>query len=390
MTTPDEQRLSSLLKRAVPEPPLELSAAQVTAGDVTARHASRPRRRWLTPAIAVTAAAAAAIAAVNVLPLSAAHPGASPRADSPAKPTVRAKRGEIVPSAVPTTAPPVTPSFRMGNTTVTAAYVLDKAAEALGSQSQVGTSWPTGAYWHIEQETTQASCPGQAVISNIWTDFTGGGAGDGTVTGPKSPNRYCAEENDPPYSISGVAGGSPFSIGEKTYSWAQLIALPTDPAKLWPIVRADEQLPFSSADPGAPKSGQSDLFESIWNLLTSEPVPTALAKALYEVTAKIPGVTVEGTYTDSLGRTGTVLHIGMWTMAVDTSDGQVLAMQQAAGPPVTVCGDSGCHQAQTEGANTTVYLSQGWAAASTVPKVAGGSSGSAPQAVPTSSAPSQP
>ena len=70
----------------------------------------------------------------------------------------------------------------------------------------------------------------------------------------------------PIINATGVASG--VSIGQQGYTWSQLAALPTDPAKLWPIVRADEQLPFTS-DPGAPKSGQSYLFQSIWNVLTT-------------------------------------------------------------------------------------------------------------------------
>jgi hypothetical protein len=54
------------------------------------------------------------------------------------------------------------------------------------------------------------------------------------------------------------------------------------------------------------------MFQSIWNLITSEPLSPAFREALLEDAAKIPGVSVEGKYTDSLGRTGTVLHIGMW------------------------------------------------------------------------------
>ena len=209
---------------------------------------------------------------------------------------------------------------------------------------------------------------------NIWTDASGNGVGEGT--------------DDPPYAI-GSGGQLPAAIGEKSYTWAQLDALPADAAKLWPIVKADEQLPFSS-DPALPKSGQSDLFESIWNLLTSEPVPAPLRKALYEVAAKIPGVTVAGQYTDSLGRTGTALHIGMWTMVVDPDTGQILAMMQAAGPPVTVCGTTGCTQQQTAGASTSVYITAGWASAASMPRVphssgsgaGGGGSGAVPSASP--------
>ena len=217
---------------------------------------------------------------------------------------------------------------------------------------------------------------------NIWMDASGNGVGEGT--------------DSPAYPIGAPAGNGGgqlpaiANIGEKSYTWAQLDALPADPAKLWPIVKADEQLPFSS-DPALPKSGQSDLFESIWNLVTSEPVPAPLQKALYEVAAKIPGVTVEGQYTDSLGRTGTALHIGLWTMVVDPDTGQILADMQAAGPPVTVCGATGCTK-QKPFASTSVYITAGWASAKSVPKVPhssgnGASSGSGGSGLPNPATP---
>lgn len=106
----------------------------------------------------------------------------------------------------------------------------------------------SGAYWHIEQETLDNSkCLDQTATFN----------------------------------------------GNKGYSWKQLAALPTDPAKLWPIVEAAGQL--SACTPGIPAAvaaskADRDLFQSTWTLLTSDPVPTALAEALYEDAAKIPGV----------------------------------------------------------------------------------------------------
>lgn len=335
-----------------------------------------------TTIIGVAAAAAAAAAAI-VLPLPASHPGTHPLADSSAKAPVKAKPSKTAAAAaVPVTVPPVTYSFSAATTDATAAHVLDQAAQAAGAQPADG--WPNTPYWHTVQQWT---CGGKVYTGNTWIDRAGNGVGQ--IAGPPSSDPSCAiAGGGAPYSIFS-GGNSGVSIGEKQYTWSELDALPTDPAKLWPIVRADEQLPFSS-DPALPKSGQSDLFQSIWNLLTSGPVSPALRKALYEVSAEIPGVTVTGKYTDSLGRTGTALHIGLWTMVTDTSNGQVLAMLQGATPPVTVCSDSGgCHEVQTGGASTTVYISAGPAgSAPSVPKQngsVGAGVGAAPSATPTSS-----
>jgi hypothetical protein len=384
--TLEEDQLPALLERVVPEPPCELSAAEVMAGNGTATRASKARRRWVMPTVAGLAAAAAAIAAVIIVPSAVSRPAAQrPLADPSAKPVVPAKSGKtsaapVLPTSVPTSAPEVTYSIKHAAANVTVLDVLRKAASAVGSQSNPGTGWPAGAYWHTEQ---QVIIGGKLVSTdNIWTDASGNGVGEGTDTPPYAI--VTPRSATTPSSPSSSGGQLTAAIGEKNYTWAQLDALPTDPAKLWPIVRADEQLKFSS-DPALPKSGQSDLFQSIWNLVTSEPVPAPLQRALYEVAAKIPGVTVAGQYTDSLGRTGTALHIGMWTMVVDPDTGQILAMLQAAGPPVTVCGATGCSQQQTAGTSTSVYITAGWASAKSVPRVPhSGGSGAAPSASPVS------
>jgi RNA polymerase sigma factor (sigma-70 family) len=190
-----------------------------------------------------------------------------------------------------------------------------------------------------------------------------------------------ATANEAPFTISGSPEQANF--GQKSYTWAQLNALPTNPAKLWTILKADEQLPFTS-DPAQPKSGESDLFQSIMNTLTDSPTTPALRKALYEDAAKIPGVTVTGKYTDSLGRTGTALHVGLFTMVIDTSNGQVLSSTVASAGSIQVCGDSGCTMQPTYG-STSVYISVG--PAYSAPKVAGGA---APQNVATSVATASP
>jgi hypothetical protein len=59
--TMEEQRLSELLKRTVPEPPVELSAERVTVP-----HSDEPRRSWLMPVLAATAVVLVAGAGVGL------------------------------------------------------------------------------------------------------------------------------------------------------------------------------------------------------------------------------------------------------------------------------------------------------------------------------------
>jgi hypothetical protein len=63
----------------------------------------------------------------------------------------------------------------------------------------------------------------------------------------------------------------------------------------------------------------------VLGLLVETPASPALREALYDVAASIPGVAVNGDYTDSLGRTGTALSLGGETLVIDPASGQLLA-----------------------------------------------------------------
>ena len=77
MTT-EEQRLSELLKRSVPEPPVELSADRVTVP-----HIDRSRRSWLMPVLAAASVVLVAGAGVG---LNAARHDSSASPASPSAP----------------------------------------------------------------------------------------------------------------------------------------------------------------------------------------------------------------------------------------------------------------------------------------------------------------
>jgi hypothetical protein len=90
--TMEEQRLSELLKRSVPEPPFELSADRVTVP-----HIDRSRRSWLLPALA--AAAVVLVAAAGVGLNATRHP-------SPASSAQQKGQVTLTPTAASTTAGP--------------------------------------------------------------------------------------------------------------------------------------------------------------------------------------------------------------------------------------------------------------------------------------------
>jgi hypothetical protein len=150
-------------------------------------------------------------------------------------------------------------------------------------------------------------------------------------------------------------------IGGQIYTWAQFAALPTDPAKLWPILQADSKVGVASQK-GEPE--QDWLWQTIGTVLTNDPVSPAMRMALFDLSEKIPGVTVSGTYTDSLGRTGIALTQGTYTEVIDTKNGEILASLTGAPPippgcvRVSLNGTPGANCA-VGGAATTVYISAG-------------------------------
>jgi hypothetical protein len=95
MTT-EEQQLAELLKRSVPEPPFELSADRVTV-----RHADRPRRPWLLPALA--AAAVVLVAGAGAGLKATRHP--SPSVSSASQQAAPAETTQAPASSAPAEAP---------------------------------------------------------------------------------------------------------------------------------------------------------------------------------------------------------------------------------------------------------------------------------------------
>lgn len=347
---------------------LNAAIAEASARPVPAARKAAPRWwgswRGMTVIGATAAVAAAAVAAVAVLPSSAPPKPApskpAPQAATSPKTTVKAKpqpKASVNPGT-PVTIGSVTYSFDTKTSGTPAATVLDAAATAIGSQAGAGSEpnvdWGSAPYYHMVSVST---CGGATYTNNTWTSRNGNGVGLGTSSESGSGPGCEGSEGGPFPIVTGFADF--YGLGNQPLTEAQVDELPTDPNKLWPILEGFDGGSLSS-DTANPHSNASTMFQSIWNLITSEPLSPAFREALLEDAAKIPGVTVEGRYTDSLGRTGTVLHIGMWTMAIDTSDGQVLAMTSGAIPGVPICngGKSSASFCQS-GGGTTLYVSAG-------------------------------
>ncbi len=127
---------------------------------------------------------------------------------------------------------------------------------------------------------------------------------------------------------SGSAGPRPRPLpgGGKGLTWAQLYALPTDPAKLEPILRGTPD-GVKGARPRRQPAGWTRRSSTRSSVTCSgrAPAAPALREALYDVAANIPGVVVKGNYTDTLGRTGTAVERDGETLVIDPSNGALLA-----------------------------------------------------------------
>jgi hypothetical protein len=336
-----ELTMVSELRAEVPEPD---NARLATGRALLISKATKPERTraihiarpgFLVPALAVTAAAAVAIT-YALSPGSATSPAkqvSQGRSTTPA--SVKVNLGGPG-AAVQTTADPVTATLT-AETDTTAASVLDEAAQASGSGNvQLVNGWPTAPYWHILSQQTNSSCPGQVVTSNSWLGKDGT-AVDGTeIAGSQSsdPTSSCAGPTGY-YPVGGTPAG--VFIGGQLYSWAQFAALPTDPAKLWPLLEADANVGVS---PG--KGGLDWTYTTVVMALTGDPISPAMRVALYKVMEEFPRVHVTGKYTDSLGRTGTAItfsapSVGSITDVIDTTTGQVLAQINAVQPVQAGC-----------------------------------------------------
>jgi hypothetical protein len=235
----------------------------------------RSARRRGKIIFAGTAAAAAAVAVTVVPGLASRHPGA----------------GHPLPGQ---------------STTVTAALVFRAAAEATKADDAQQEGWPHAAYWLAASIEVR---DGKTYHRDIWIAHNGDAVlEDGGVGLPPGPQPV-----HPAGSGLGNLGTKPGSL-----TWDELYALPTDPAKLAPLL-AHYSIGLAYG------SRARNLWWTVLGLLVETPASPALREALYNVAAGIPGVTVNSDYTDSLGRTGTALRLGAETLVIDPASGQLLA-----------------------------------------------------------------
>jgi hypothetical protein len=210
----------------------------------------------------------------------------------------------------------VAPAMPSAPATLTAATVLDQAAQAAGSQP----GWPNARYWYSEAKYT---CGGQLYTDKTWIYRYGKGVIE--KTGPRTGGSLCTAD------LGTWPQFPAYDFGP--YTWSQLYALPTDPTKLEPKLLADSHNTiYQHPATAAQWTSQQESFQFVMGQLTDTPAPPALREALFKVAASIHGVKVRGHDTDSLGRAGTALQLGRYTMVVDPANGLILDENPDTGP----------------------------------------------------------
>jgi hypothetical protein len=246
----------------------------------------RMKRRGLSLA-AILAAAACLVLVIGPM----LNAGPSPTI---AIPTAEPSRS--TPAASPT-ADPVQDSQPV---TLNLSLVLFHAARAAGAQQG---GWPDAAYWHTVSSHHQGTGP--TLRRESWM----GHKTPGVVEDPSAGGTMSLDV--------GNFGG---------FSWDQLYALPTDSRALEAKLRA------TSLNGG--RDDNSELFSLVGALLAESPAPPALRKALWEIAARIPHVTLVGAVKDSAGRPGVEIRRGDEGYILDPKDGRLLEQYEGTPEPV--------------------------------------------------------
>jgi len=248
----------------------------------------RAKRRGLGLS-AILAAAASLVLIIGPM----LNPGPGATSDSP----LAATPGSSTPSASPTVdrGEPTAPA------TLKVSLVLFRAATAAGAQPG---GWPDAAYWRTISTHHQGSGP--TMRRTIWMGHTAAGV-----------------LKDP------INGSDIISLGVGSFegfTWDQLYALPTDSRALESKLRATRLT--------GGKDANSQLFTLVGGLISESPAPPALRKALWEIAARIPGVTLVGAVKDSIGRPGIEIRRDFEGYILDPKDGQLLERYEGTSAPV--------------------------------------------------------
>jgi hypothetical protein len=227
-------------------------------------------------------------------------------------------------------APAVRPDKGLPTADASISQVLLQAGHAAGNQPG---GWPDAAYWHSVSSYRQGSGP--LVRREVWAGHRGIGSLQDTRLG---------------------GGVIPLQDGRFSgFAWDEIYALPTESKALESRLRATGLDGIRDQD--------TELFAIVGDLLRESPAPPALRQALWEVVARIPGVSLVGSVRDSSGRPGVAIRRGDHGYVLDPQDGQLF--EESIGISQATPGSPG-------GASwRTTYLEQGPAVSAPAPTTIG-------------------
>lgn len=185
-----------------------------------------------------------------------------------------------------------------------AVAVMERAGAAAGRQPAHGEA----AYWHV-------------VTEYVASDLDDAG----------TQHREIWLGNHRPTVIvdTGVDDGAVLTVGEGTWflaeDWSGFATLPTDPDELERAIRAE-------LSPDGVDDLDQQMFETVRGMLVETPAPPPVRKALWEVLARVPGISSLGPVTDSTGRPGVALARDGVTLVVDEGTGVLLEQVSTIGP----------------------------------------------------------
>jgi hypothetical protein len=194
-------------------------------------------------------------------------------------------------SELPAATPTISPSKSQPTASLNISDVLQQAGAAAGDQPG---GWPEASYWHAVSSYRQGS--GQLVRREIW-------AGHHAIGGLLDTRLSSA--------VIPLQDGRFAGLG-----WDKLYAQPTESGALESRLRA------TSLD--GIRDGDTELFALVGDLLRESPAPPKLRTALWEVVARVPGVSLVGPVKDSSGRPGVAIELGEHGYVLDPTAGRLL------------------------------------------------------------------
>jgi hypothetical protein len=184
-----------------------------------------------------------------------------------------------------------------------AAQVLKLAGASAGAQSG---DWQDAAYWH--SVSSYVGNAGHEIRREIWI-------GHHEIGVLKDSGVDGSDQSVIPLDVAS------FPAWASGITWDGLWQLPTDATALEKHLRAGIN--------GAGPDDDSEMFVIVGDLLRESPAPPALRKALWEVAARIPGITLVGDVTDHAGRAGVAVERHGTRYVLDPSDGRLLEEDSA-------------------------------------------------------------